>query len=179
MKHLRRSKSLLVSFLFTLLVAIVLASTANVATAQEGFDMNYEASEQNAVLATASQARGLEALKQVLDSTSRETNSPAIREVLVQAPTEVPNVEGLDYLNELPGIVATSLFYQIVEPSEPGDEALETFGRNGQRARLPEGGILHLRVNSNRTPTSATIAVSGARIPGYERVSQMRFILAE
>lgn len=179
MKHLRQSRSLIVSFLCTLLISFALASTANIAIAQEGFDMNYEVTEQNAILESASRAQGLEALRQVLDSSSRETDSPSIREVIVQAPSEVPNVEGLDYLNELPGIVATSLFHQIVEPYEPGDDALETFGRDGQRARLPEGGILHLRVNSNRAPTSATIAVSGTRIPGYERVRQMRFVLAE
>jgi hypothetical protein len=180
MTYLKQIRFLAIGTLFSLLVIFFLGSSLEMAVGQEGFDTIYEPTEQNSILAAASQSQGLDALRKVLDTSSRATNSPAIREVLVQPPSEIPDIEGLDYRSELPGIVATAVFQQLVEhPQAPNDAALETFGRDGQRARLPEGGILHLRINGNRSPVSATIAVSGANIPGYERVRQMRFVLSE
>lgn len=118
--------------------------------------------------------RGIEGLQKLLQ-VSQPTASPSVRQVVVPIPPDISK----DVLNRYPGVIAIAEFYQIVEkePSPPGSPEKSNFDVEGRKGRLPGGGILHLRVNSNKSLVTATIGISGIKVPGYEQVRQIEFVL--
>lgn len=134
---------------------------------------------QNVPFGTKTGEEELQALLQF----SQPTQSPNIRKVVIAIPTNNLG-ESLpeDALKKLPGVIAWAEFSRIVEiesspPAKP--QSQENFQENGQKGRLSTGGILHLRVDSTKSPVTATISISGYEIPGYEKVRQIEFVLPE
>ncbi|NEP61728.1 MAG: hypothetical protein F6K31_33045 [Symploca sp. SIO2G7] len=132
------------------------------------------------ILEIVNNADSLDVLADILDL-SRETRSPDVRKIVIQVPEDTTGVpEGIDLENQLPSMVATALFHQLVaNPGSPDDSSLEVLGQRGRRARLPGGGVLKLRVNENVTPVRATIIVSDYVIPGYEGIQKIRFVVRD
>jgi len=123
---------------------------------------------------------GIEELQALLHL-SQPTQSPSTRQVVIPIPTtssgkRIPE----DDLNQLPGVIAFAEFHRIVEreSSPPGSPGQENFKVEGKKGRLPGGGILHLRVNFKKSPVTASIGISGYKLPGYEQVRQIEFVLA-
>lgn len=134
---------------------------------------------QNVPFGTKTGEEELQALLQF----SEPTQSPNIRKVVIPIPTNNSG-ESLpeDALKKLPGVIAWAEFSRIVEresypPAKPQNQ--EKFQENGKKGRLSSGGILHLRVDSKKTPVTATISISGYDIPGYEKVRTIEFVLPQ
>jgi len=120
--------------------------------------------------------RGIEGLQSLLQI-SQPTNSPNVRQVVVPIPSNMPE----ESINQLPGLAAVTQFHLITEKpsSPPGPPEQSNFDVEGKKNKLPGGGILHLRVNSNKSPVTATIGVAGVKVPGYEQVRQVEFVLPQ
>lgn len=134
---------------------------------------------QNVPFGTKTGEEELQALLQF----SEPTKSPNIRKVVIPIPTNNSG-ESLpeDALKKLPGVIAWAEFSRIVEresspPAKPQNQ--EKFQENGKKGRLSSGGILHLRVDSKKSPVSATISISGYEIPGYDKVRKIEFVLPQ
>jgi len=135
---------------------------------------------QNSPLGFKSQ-RGIEGLQKLLQ-VSQPTQSSSVRQVIVPIPKTSPGVLlPQDELNQLPGVIATAEFYQIIEEqlSPPSTPQQSNFTIEGRKGKLLNGGILHLRVNSNKFPVTATIDIAGVKVPGYEQIRQIEFILPQ
>lgn len=124
---------------------------------------------------------GREELEELLQF-SEPTQSPNTRKVVIQIPKMITG-ESIpeDALNRLPFVIAIAEFYRIVgrgssSPSAPGQGDLDTEGING---KLPGGGSIHLQVNYQNSPVTATIGISEHNLPGYEQVKKIEFVLSQ
>lgn len=124
---------------------------------------------------------GEEELQALLEF-SQPTQSPSIRKVVIPIPTSASGTRMPDEaLNQLPGVSAIAEFHRIVEreSSPPGRPDQDNFEVEGKKGRLPGGGILHLQVNSKKSPVTAIINISGYKAPGYEQVRRIEFVLPQ
>jgi hypothetical protein len=124
---------------------------------------------------------GIEELQELLQF-SEPTQSLCTRQVRIQIPTMISGEKiPEDALNSLPGVIAIAEFYRIVgrgssPPSAPGQGGLDAEGISG---KLPGGGSIHLQVNYQNSPVTATIGISEHNLPGYEQVKKIEFVLSQ
>lgn len=124
--------------------------------------------------------RGLDELKVVLDS-SGPANSPSIR-IVISVPEELPEYFRLREA----GSTAIREFFVILDINSLNINNFEPIlapdleSPEGQKAILPNGGIIKLRmrtVKENKNSRSVgELNIQNHGIPGYERVNQIKFI---
>ena len=73
-------------------------------------------------------------------------------------------------------MIAIALFHSLtVHPKNPDTSTVEALANEGRKSRFSEGGLRKLLANDDMAPEE-TIVVSDYKIPGYEKVCQIRFV---
>lgn len=118
-------------------------------------------------------ATGREELERVLHI-SQPTQSPTIRQVLLSNNPE----RGEFWLKHTQTVFAIREFHLIILGSEACSQTPEAEGGVDNIAKIPGGGTIRLRANSETKPIVASLEISGHNFPEYEQVEEIRFALS-
>ncbi|MEM8611107.1 MAG: hypothetical protein AAGF93_03735 [Cyanobacteria bacterium P01_H01_bin.105] len=138
--------------------------------------MSNKAVKPEEILGQVNNAHSLTVLADIL-ALSCATEAPDTREILIAVPRDIAGVpDGVNLKKQLASMIAIALFHSLtVHPKNPDTFTIEALANEGRKSRFSEGGLLKLLANDDMAPEE-TIVVSDYKIPGYEKVCQIRFV---